>query len=68
MDTVKAIQSIPIASRAIVDKWAWIFTNNGEFSVKSAYRAIENHEPPDQHLSMKGRKRFYGELPQMCSY
>jgi hypothetical protein len=44
VNTVNAIQNIPIATSALADRWTWTKTNTGKFSVKSAYWLIGNSE------------------------
>ncbi|CAN1255029.1 Putative ribonuclease H protein At1g65750 [Linum perenne] len=41
---VRAILAVPIGPRGMKDEWKWSFTNDGEFSVRSAYHAKRQSE------------------------
>ena len=37
---IEAIQSIPLSTRRIEDRWAWHYEKNGVLSVRSVYRLL----------------------------
>ncbi|CAN1227539.1 Putative ribonuclease H protein At1g65750 [Linum grandiflorum] len=51
-ETANAIRSIPIGPSSMPDSWMWKFTDNGEFTVKSAYHALRDNNDISPQSSM----------------
>ncbi|CAN1817498.1 Putative ribonuclease H protein At1g65750 [Linum perenne] len=56
----EAIRKIPIGPQDLQDEWCWKFTNNGGFTVKSAYRATYN-DNDNRRLLNRTLRRFNEE-------
>lgn len=50
----KVILSMPISSRPLEDSVIWVWTTNGNFSVKSAYRVAQKWLKDQNHKADKG--------------
>ncbi|KAF7838944.1 uncharacterized protein G2W53_007426 [Senna tora] len=60
-DEAKAIFSLPHRGRNQDDRWMWLLTPNGCFTVKSAYHALhsKNHPPPNVNAHGKVWKSIW---------
>ncbi|KAF7810427.1 ribonuclease H [Senna tora] len=52
-----------VSCTRVADKWVWLLTKNGDFSIKHAYKAITN-TPPDQRSGCNWTKLWKLPLPK----
>jgi hypothetical protein len=62
-DTIQAIQNIPKWNINQLDKWIWVKSSNGEFSVKSAFKEVI-HEDFDPEINVVMNQIWKSNLHQ----